>query len=265
MRTLSISLVIIALLGFSAYAYEKNSSCVRCHGDKEAMKKLGYSQLYLNPSEVDDEVNMDGISCVSCHLGDNTKLNKDDAHAGMPRSFYAALGPKYKYQAVGREITNYDPIQAQGTKRTKLLLRAPDPEKAKELGIKKITQLFYHDHDPVTMAYQPEIAQKTCGNCHERKSRTTTSPAWGQTNTRGVSPAGRTLLRDRRIAVYGSAIKQTMKISKVNVQGRTTIKKQWPKPQAEDATNATPAAMTATTKAIKNQQPDTHSQKPLKR
>jgi hypothetical protein len=133
------------------------------------MEKLGFPQMYLDPAEVDKEVNMGGISCVSCHLGDNTKMNKDEAHAGMPRPFYAAVGPKYKYQAVGREITNFDPIQPKGTDRTKLLMRKPDPKLGEELGIKMLTQLYYHDHDPETMAYSPEIAKKTCGNCHEKE------------------------------------------------------------------------------------------------
>lgn len=163
----TVFILILALLTVSAYAYDKDSSCVKCHGDKVMMKKLGTPQLYLDPAEVDKEVNMGGVACVDCHLGDSTKLNKDEAHKGMPRPFYAAIGKNHKYQAVGREITNYDPIEPKGTNRTKLLLRKPDPKLAKKLGIKKLTQLYYHDHDPKTMAYDPAIAMKTCGNCHE--------------------------------------------------------------------------------------------------
>jgi len=165
----AVLLLFLILMTASAIAYEKDSTCVNCHGDEILMKKLGYPQLYLDPAEVDKEVNMGGISCVSCHLGDNTKMNKDDAHKDMPRPFYAAAGKKYKYQAVGREITNYDPIQPKGNNRTKVLLRKPDPKMAKEKGIKKIIQLFYHDHDPKTMAYSPDIARKTCGQCHEQE------------------------------------------------------------------------------------------------
>lgn len=163
----SLLFLILILFSVSAYAYEADSTCVQCHGDEIMMKELGYPQLYLDPAEVDEEVNMGGISCVSCHLGDNTALDKNEAHKDMPRAFYAAAGKNHKYQAVGREITNFDPIQPKGTDRTKVLLRKPDPEMAKEQGIKKIIQLFYHDRDPETMAYSPEIAMKTCGTCHE--------------------------------------------------------------------------------------------------
>ncbi len=161
--------VFIAIAALPVFAFEADSTCVKCHGDKEMVKSLGYPQMYLDPAEIDKEVNMGGISCVSCHLGDNTKMNKDEAHKDMPRAFYAAVGAKHKYQAVGREITNFDPIQPKGADRTKLLSRKPDPEKAKELGIKMIPTLFYHDHDPKTMAYSPDVAKKTCGACHEKE------------------------------------------------------------------------------------------------
>ena len=116
----------IALSALPAFAFNADSTCVKCHGDQEKVKSLGYPQMYLDPAEIDKEVNMGGIDCVSCHLGDNTKMDKEEAHKGMPRPFYAAVGKNHKYQAVGREITNFDPIQPKGTDRTKLLMRKPD-------------------------------------------------------------------------------------------------------------------------------------------
>lgn len=163
-----LAVFIIMLIGtLSSYAYDKNSTCVKCHSDSQALEKLGYPQLYLNPDEVESEVNMGDINCVDCHLGNNESMDKDEAHKDMPRAFYAAVGKNHKYQAVGREITKFDPIQPKGDVRFKKLLREPDSETAKKLGIKKIIQLYYHDHDPKTMAYSPDIAMKTCGKCHE--------------------------------------------------------------------------------------------------
>ena len=164
-----IAILIFTLSSVTAFAYDENSSCVTCHGDEAKMQSLGYPQLYLDPAKVDEEVNMGGISCVSCHLGDNTQTDKDKAHKDMPRPFYAAIGKNHKYQAIGREITNYDPIQPKGNNRTKVLLRKPDPKMAKEKGIKKIAQLYYHDHDPETMAYDATVAEKTCGACHAQE------------------------------------------------------------------------------------------------
>jgi hypothetical protein len=169
MRKLMLS-VLLTLVCFSfAGAYDAESTCVQCHGNKIAMEKLGYGQLYLDPAEVDKEVNMGEVACVDCHLGDNTQIVAVKAHEGMPRPFYAAVGKNYKYQAVGREITHFDPIQPKGKVNFKYLMRKPDEAMAKEKGITAIMQLYYHDHNPATMAYSPEIAEKTCGKCHEEE------------------------------------------------------------------------------------------------
>lgn len=160
---------LMALFAVPVFAFDADSSCVKCHGDKEMVTKLGYPQMYLDPATIDKEVNMGGIPCESCHLGNPSSMNKDEAHKGMPRPFYAAVGKNHKYQAVSRDITNFDPITPKGKDRTKLLMRKADPDKAKALGIKQIAQLYYHDHDPVTMAYDPSIAKSTCGACHEKE------------------------------------------------------------------------------------------------
>lgn len=162
--------ILAALFAVPAFAFDADSSCVKCHGNKEMITKLGYPQMYLEPAEVDKEVNMGGVACESCHLGNAAAMDKDEAHKGMPRPFYAAVGPKYKYQAVGREITNFAPIAPKGSDRTKLLNAKPaDPKKAEEMGVKQLVQLNYHDHDPKTMAYSPDVAMKTCGQCHENE------------------------------------------------------------------------------------------------
>ncbi|WP_022850372.1 cytochrome c3 family protein [Limisalsivibrio acetivorans] len=166
MKRFILTVFALTLLASGAFAYDKDSSCVQCHGNEAAMEKLGYPQLYLDPDQVEEEVNMGDINCVDCHLGNNEEIVAEKAHEGMPRPFYAAVGKNHKYQAVGRDITNYDRIQPKGDVRFKVLLRQPDPEKAKEKGIKRIIQLFYHDRDPETMAYSPEIAEQTCGKCH---------------------------------------------------------------------------------------------------
>lgn len=165
-------IVLLAILGvmlatLPAAAFDVESSCVKCHGDREKMNQMGYPQLYLDPAQVDEEVAMAGIpACVDCHLGDGTAVDKDAAHQGMPRPFYAAIGQDLKYQAVGREVTDFSPIVPQGTDLTRLLLRKTTPEAAQEKKIESLLQLFYHDRDPQTLAYSPEIARRTCGKCH---------------------------------------------------------------------------------------------------
>ena len=156
--------ILTALFAVPAFAFDADSSCVKCHGNKDMITKLGFPQMYLDPTEVDKEVNMGGIACESCHLGNPAAMDKDEAHKDMPRPFYAAVGAKYKYQAVGREITNFAPITPKGTDRTKLLGAKPDPKKGEEMGVKLLPMLNWHDRDPKTMAYSPEVAMKTCGH-----------------------------------------------------------------------------------------------------
>jgi len=172
-RLLFFIAVFFALFAFplQSSAYDENSSCVKCHSDKEQMTALGYPQLYLDPDQVDKEVKMLGVpTCVDCHLGNNQTMDKDKAHENMPRPFYAAIGKNHKYEAVSREVTDYERIQPKGDNRARLLLRQPTKEAKEKYGIKNIIQLFYHDRDPETMAYSPEIAKKTCGKCHAKET-----------------------------------------------------------------------------------------------
>lgn len=171
---------LMMLFSFGAAQAAEKSSCIACHGSKAEMEKLGYPQLYLDPAEVEKEVNMGEVACEDCHLGNPAGMTAEEAHKGMPRPFYAAVGKNHKYQAVGRDITNYDPIQPQGKVPFAYLMRKPDPEKAKAQGIAVLAQLFYHDHDPETMAYDPSIAEKTCGKCHENEVKEYNVSSMGQ-------------------------------------------------------------------------------------
>jgi hypothetical protein len=169
---LLVVLLFSGLLHSMADAFDKESGCVKCHSDRKFLTEMGYPQMYLDPAEVDREVNMMGVpTCVDCHKGNKDTMDREEAHKDMPRPFYAAVGKKHKYQAVDRGITNYAPIQPEGKNRTNLLMRKPDKGKAKELGIKKVMQLFYHDHDPETMAYSPKTAMETCGKCHDKETK----------------------------------------------------------------------------------------------
>ncbi|MFO7983110.1 MAG: cytochrome c3 family protein [Desulfuromonadales bacterium] len=157
----------VFLCASPALSFDADSSCVRCHGDKEKLEQLGFPQLHLDPAVVDEEVGMAGVpTCVDCHLGNSAASEKEDAHQGLLRPFYAAVGKDLKYQAVGRDVVDYAPIEPRGTDRTRLLLRQPSREAAQDHNIQSLQQLFYHDHDRQTLAYQPDLARRTCGKCH---------------------------------------------------------------------------------------------------
>ncbi len=163
-------LALLVLVAFSLHAYNAKSTCVKCHSNKELLKKLGAPQMYMDPAKVDEEVNMAGEpTCVDCHLGNNKTMDMKKAHKGMLKPFYAAIGKHHKYQYIDRSVTNYDRILPRGKKRFAVLMRKPTKEAKEKYGIKKLMQLFYHDRDTATFAFNIKIAEKTCGKCHEEE------------------------------------------------------------------------------------------------
>lgn len=160
--------VVFLLFSVAAYAFDGEQSCVKCHSDKTMLKKLGAPQMYIDPAAADEEIAMGGApSCTDCHQGNSESMDKKEAHKGMPTAFYAAVGPKYKYQSVGREVTGYFPIRPEGKARISYLMAKISDENKKLYGINKLMQLMYPDRDPITFAFDPDVAGKMCGTCHE--------------------------------------------------------------------------------------------------
>ncbi|MCD8491262.1 MAG: hypothetical protein LRY51_04865 [Geovibrio sp.] len=136
-------------------------------------------------------------------------------------------------------------------------MRKPDPEKAKAQGIAVLAQLFYHDHDPETMAYDPSIAEKTCGKCHENEVKEYNVSSMGQNRyQRGykkfsdLKPGPQNCgawFGDNHEAISGELA--------VEYPKRTTTA------QRETATSATQAAATVTIRDIRHQTPATHLKK----
>lgn len=171
MRALLLLCFFVFVGAFYSHGYDDKSSCVKCHSDKEMLTKLGYPQMYLDPKKVEEETRMPGVACVDCHLGNPNSMDKNEAHKGMPRPFYAAIGKNHKYEAVGREVTNFAPIVPKGEKRITYLIQQVTEEIKQKYGINRLMQLYYHDHDNKTMAYSPKIAQETCGKCHPKEQQ----------------------------------------------------------------------------------------------
>nr|WP_320116809.1 cytochrome c3 family protein [uncultured Desulfuromonas sp.] len=158
--------LLILLLPTLSFGYDADSTCVRCHGDEIQMTALGAPSLYLDPQAVDDEVNMGGMpTCVDCHQGDNTTLDKDAAHQGVLKPFLMAVGGAYKGETMDRQQIGITALEPQGRDFDALI---PKPDKAtlKQAKAGKILGLYYHDRDPQTFAYAPEVARATCGKCH---------------------------------------------------------------------------------------------------
>ncbi len=130
-------------------------SCIHCHSDKQKMEELNYSRFYFTNEEVWNQSNMfrlglEGPACFDCHLGNPENYTLEGAHEGMPRLLVIS---REGLKPIERErhIPGLEP-------RRKGLALTMVPS-----GIKTI---LYHDRDPETLAYAPEIANETCGRCH---------------------------------------------------------------------------------------------------
>jgi hypothetical protein len=170
MRFLAVPVILCLLCPLTALAFDPGSSCVKCHGQRETMRKLGAESMYLDPAEVDREVHMEGKpTCVDCHLGNPKAPGKDKAHAGMLRPLLMVLGPKRAGQAMSRSELGLQPLLPRG-KGVSAMVPKPDPELAKKAGVTGVKGIFWHDRDPKTFYFSPYIAQKTCGKCHGKET-----------------------------------------------------------------------------------------------
>lgn len=168
--TMMVALCSFLLMPIMADAYDAESSCVKCHGDKAKMAELGAEAMYLDPVKVDQEVGMKGApTCSDCHSGDPRSMDKDQAHKGLLRPFLMAAGKKVKGEAVTRsQVGPIEPLQPKGKGMGSMIPKG-NKEALEKAEIKKVLGIYYHDRDPETFAYSPKIAESTCGKCHKQE------------------------------------------------------------------------------------------------
>jgi hypothetical protein len=124
------------------------------------MDELGFPQFYFTDEEVWNEskmlrIGLGGPQCYDCHLGNPRNYTAEGAHEGMPRLLViSAEGMK--------PIDRKDILPSLTPQRAyRPLMMVPE-------GL-EVKTILYHDRDPVTLAPDPEIANKTCGKCHPRQ------------------------------------------------------------------------------------------------
>jgi hypothetical protein len=140
--------------------------CTACHADASGMAKLGYSQFIIGPVAVQSQSKMHA-SCEDCHLGDPSGKTVMEAHTGMLtltvvdrewKAFKRWEMPKEDLLAWGR-------LEPRGQNRASVI-------SPKLLKGGKFTEnpeyrtVLWQDKNPLTLAFNPVIAEKTCGRCH---------------------------------------------------------------------------------------------------
>ena len=157
------SLILLGLLFFLfplSLAQDTYDSCTYCHSNFTKMKSMGYPQFYFTQEEVWRESGMfreglGGPRCYDCHLGDKTNFTLEGAHKGI----LTLLVINYSKLVPISNRTKYLRMIAKQQNRTPSML-------IPKLRGTKIKTILFHDRDAKTLAFSPEIANKTCGKCH---------------------------------------------------------------------------------------------------
>ncbi len=148
--------LIIFFLGYRYYE-DTDAGCIECHGNKEKMQSLGYPQFYMTREMVEKENRHPNVKCHECHLGNGRASDVNKAHKGMLK----ALLVDEAGNVLERKKVSPAPILPHGTDRIRELL-PPNSD---------VRNLLWHDRNPETLNFDPEIVKKTCGksNCHPQE------------------------------------------------------------------------------------------------
>jgi hypothetical protein len=154
--------VVFIFVASAYHARNGQDGCLYCHADKAKMRAAGYPQFYMTAQQVEKETKMPGAKCTDCHLGDGGSRDEKTAHKGLLKAILID-GDARTIPRKGR----MDSLMPSGANRMYALFPKtfdgqPDPG---------IFTVLWHDRDPVTLGYDPKIAEKTCGRrgCHPQE------------------------------------------------------------------------------------------------
>jgi hypothetical protein len=144
---------VVSFFGYQAWC-DSSAECVRCHGDRETMTRLGYPQFHMTRQMVEKESRHPNVTCRDCHLGNGRATDAARAHEGMLRPLFVG----YNAQVLDRKKVAPEALVPRGDDAIRSLMPASS-------GVRNV---LWHDRDPVTFNFDPEIARTTCGksNCH---------------------------------------------------------------------------------------------------
>ena len=167
------NLAALFFLLVSAQPASAADSCIDCHGSKAKMSGMGHPEFVFSAEEVAYQTKMPGVLCADCHRGDPSAHDKKDAHkdilavrAVRQRTFEAVT----RTAMADQDRAGWIGLEPRGNKRyTRLMPKRMD--KGKVMENPGYRAIIFHDKNPGTLAFNPEIAMNTCGKCHEDKVR----------------------------------------------------------------------------------------------
>ena len=136
------------------------SSCIYCHSNETLMTNLNFSELVFSDDDVWKESKMlrqglGGPSCEGCHLGNPENFTAEGAHMEMPRPIALSnedLRPVNRYEHASSLVPQQNWTPASMIPRDFSL-----------------NTILYHDRNATTYAFEPLVANDTCGQCHPQQ------------------------------------------------------------------------------------------------
>jgi hypothetical protein len=131
------------------------------------MQQLGHPQFTVTRNDLESQTKMPGTSCESCHLGNPGAEGKEEAHKGLLA--LKVVGAKWEIfarRSLDRgDLAEWPSLEPRGASRsTQLGPKVRVGNVLKENPKYKL--IIYHDKNSETLAFNPAVAEKTCGVCH---------------------------------------------------------------------------------------------------
>ncbi len=154
--------LLTSLFGYRSWK-DSSETCIKCHSDKKRLEASGASWAYVTPGMVEKESRHPNIQCRDCHLGDGRAMEPEKAHSGMLRMLVISNEGKVMPRKEGYP----GPLRMSGDDLMFALF--PKVEMDGDLYmLPEVRNILWHDRDPLTLGFDPGIAEKTCGKsgCH---------------------------------------------------------------------------------------------------
>ncbi len=159
MTVLALQLALVLSFAYFYTGYQSSDRCVACHADKAKMTSLGYPQFVMTREQVQKESRHPNTECRDCHLGNGLSDDPARAHQGMLRLIVL----DNDLNIIPRKGHVKRLLPAGNDRLRDMLPRNADGSLDYDVGT-----VLYHDRSPLTLGYDPAIAEKTCGKsaCH---------------------------------------------------------------------------------------------------
>jgi hypothetical protein len=154
----------VVVLWAGHHSWSKSSAeCIRCHADPQKLAELGHPEFLVTPQMVAEQSKHSTVQCRDCHLGDGRAKDKDRAHQGMLKMLVVGEESELKRRKI------FYPTALTPTGDNRLFELIPKRKVAGEYRhVYEVRTLLWHDRDPDTYNFDPQLARKTCGtsDCH---------------------------------------------------------------------------------------------------